>query len=312
MVRASKKHDGFTLIELLVVIAIIAVLIGMLLPAVQKVRETASRTQCASNLKQLALAVHNYHHNYKRLPYNQFMDKYGVGPDSQAWSWLARLLPYLEYNNLYNEGGIPRTTLKQSGVADETIAIFFCPSDNAGIAGPRLNAGNLAGFPVGQTNFKGVGGSNWGDDWEGIGPDIDTEWRHGNAAGSFDGLSDGDGIFFRMDFRRRLRLEHIFDGTSNTFMIGEDIPAKDEWCSWPYSNNAFGTCAIPPNVKRPDGSEYPPGDWQNAMSFRSRHPGGLQFAYADGAVHFISDGISLPIYRALATIAGGEAVPPQD
>jgi len=84
MVRASKKHDGFTLIELLVVIAIIAVLIGMLLPAVQKVRETASRSQCANNMKQLALAVHNYHHHFKRVPYNQFMDQYGVGPDSQA------------------------------------------------------------------------------------------------------------------------------------------------------------------------------------------------------------------------------------
>jgi Protein of unknown function (DUF1559) len=117
-------------------------------------------------------------------------------------------------------------------------------------------------------------------------------------------VSQGDGLFYR----RRLRLEHISDGTSNTLMIGEDVPALDEWCSWPYANNAYGTCAIPPNVKRPDGSFYPAGDWQNTWSFRSRHPGGVQFACADGSVHFISDNIALPVYRGLATIRGGEAV----
>ncbi len=88
-------------------------------------------------------------------------------------------------------------------------------------------------------------------------------------------------------------------------MIGEDIPRLDAWCSWPYSNDANGTCAIAPNLQK-NGQPYPPLDWENCASFRSRHPGGVQFVCAYGTVHFISDGIALPVYRALATIRGGE------
>ena len=93
-------------------------------------------------------------------------------------------------------------------------------------------------------------------------------------------------------------------------MVGEDIPAKNHWCSWPYANNANGTCAIPPNVKRKNGTDYPKWDWQNNESFRSAHAGGLHFAYADGSVHFISDNINLALYRALATRKGREVVSP--
>ena len=113
-------------------------------------------------------------------------------------------------------------------------------------------------------------------------------------------------MFYRSDSRRRLRLSDVRDGTSNTFMIGEDLPEKNRFCSWPYSNNTHGTGAIPPNVKRPDGSEYDPADWPNVWSFRSWHPGGLNFAYADGTVHFISNTMNLKVYRAMATIRGGE------
>jgi len=192
-------------------------------------------------------------------------------------------------------------------VMADQIGLFLCPSDDSSWSGPRSDAGNLIGFPVGQTNYKGVAGANWGDDLLGIGPNISTDWRNPGTNGSFDGHSRGDGIFYRMDYLRLLRLTQITDGTSNTFMIGEDIPALDLYCSWPYSNNANGTCAIPPNVRGPNGQPYPPANWENAESFRSRHPGGVQFALADGGVRFISDGISLPTYRALATIRGGEA-----
>ncbi len=301
---------GVTLLELLVVIAIISVLVALLIPAVQRVREAAARLQCADHLKQLALAAHAYHDTSGRLPYGQFGGPYGAGPDSRAWGWLAQLLPHVEQADLARLGGIPARTLRQSGIADRSVPLLFCPSDIAAGSRTSLNAGNLAGFAVGLTNYKGVSGANWGDDLEGIGPRFNTDWRNAGANGSFDGLSNGDGLLYRTDYRRRMRLEHVSDGTSNTFLIGEDVPQMDEWCSWPYANNAYGTCAIPPNVKRPDGSAYPPGDWPNTWSFRSRHPGGVQFACADGSVHFISDGIALAVYRGLATIRGGEPVSP--
>jgi prepilin-type N-terminal cleavage/methylation domain-containing protein len=303
---------GFTLIELLTVVAIIAVLLGLLIPAVQQVRAAAQRAECIDNLRQIALAVHNYQNDQGRLPYNQFLGQYHGGPDSTAWSWLTRLLPYIDQQMLYQDGDIPAKTLRQSGVAGNTIAIFLCPSDAGSSSGPRLDAGNLAGFPVGLTSYKGVSGSNWGDDLLGDGPNFPTDWRHLGSNGSFDGHSDGDGVFYRMDYLRRLRLEGITDGTSNTFMIGEDICLATEWCSWPYANNATATCAIPPNVEPPGGGEFPPWNWQNNESFRSKHAGGLHFAYADGSVHFIGDSIALPVYRAMATIRGGEVVPLPD
>lgn len=100
----------------------------------------------------------------------------------------------------------------------------------------------------------------------------------------------------------------ITDGTSNTFMIGEDLPALNTHCSWPYANNAVGTCAIPPNSGLGDPT-WDPKDFTRTYSFRSRHPGGLQFAFADGSVHFIHQSIALSVYRALATIQGGEVIP---
>lgn len=304
------QRRGFTLIELLVVLPIMVILIGLLFPAVQKVREAAARLHCASKLRQLALGVQQYHDAERRFPYGQFGGKYGSGPDSAAWSWLARLLPYLEQGALNQHGSIPAKTLRQSAVANRPIAVLLCPSDSSSATGPRTDAGNLYGFPVGQTNYKGVSGANWGDDLEGIGPHFNTDWRHPGTNGSFDGLSNGDGIFYRVDYRRVLTLAHVTDGASNTFLIGEDVPGKTQWCSWPYANNAYGTCAIPPNVTRPGGGDYPDWKWANNWSFRSRHAGGLHFAFADGSVRFISNSISLPAYHALATITGSEPVSP--
>ena len=221
---------------------------------------------------------------------------------------MARLLPYVEQNNLYQQGHVPTQTLQGSGIAAWQIKLFLCPSDSSSATGPRSDAGNLYGFPVGQSNYKGVSGSNWGSDTSLGLPDIATDWPHRGTNGSYDGLDNGDGMMFRSDYRYGVRMASIMDGSSNTFMLGEDIPALNEYCSWPYANNAYGTCAIPPNVKRAGGGAYAPADWPNTWSFRSRHPGGLNFAYADGSVHFISNAIDLSVYRAMATIAGGEVV----
>src|SRR5262249_39741947 len=149
---------------------------------------------------------------------------------------------------------------------------------------------------IGVTNYKGVGGSNWcWGDFYNLGP-----------TGTCDGLRNGDGLFYRDDWKRALCLNQIPDGCSQTLMVGEDIPVLDTHCSWPYANNAVGTAAIPPNTGL-DGT-YRPRNWHYLYSFRSRHPGGLQFGYADGSVRFIKASIRLSVYRSLATIAGGEVV----
>ncbi|HEX3148502.1 MAG TPA: DUF1559 domain-containing protein [Gemmataceae bacterium] len=316
MRAAHVRRAAFTLIEVLVVLAIIVLLVGLLLPAVQKVREAANRMKCANNLKQIALAVHSFHDVEQRLPYSQWGTQgqvtYGAGPNSYAWSWIARLLPYFEEGNLYAYCNIPNGKLFATDGTSKPLRLFLCPSDGGAILSPRNDAGNLTGVLVGRTSYKGVSGSNWGDDYDqfqsGPGP-FTTDWRHRGVNGSYDGLNDGDGVFFRWDLSRPLGLTHIADGTSSTFMIGEDVQEYDRWLSWPYANNVHGTCAMPPNVRDPTtGKPYPAANWQNASGFRSRHAGGVQFVYADGSVHFISDRVSLDLYRALATYCGGEVV----
>jgi prepilin-type processing-associated H-X9-DG protein len=296
-------RKAVTIVELLVVIAIIGLLIADLLPAVQAVREVSRRATCQSHLKQIALAVDMYHDSQRRFPQGQFKGPYGEGPDSQAWSWLARLLPQLEENSLYSLGGVPQKTLRDSQIADRQIELFLCPSDGESYMGARLDAGNMVGFPVGQSNYKGVSGANWGHDSSQGLTDIGTDWVNPGTNGTYDGQDYGDGILFRSDFKVRRTRQLLRDGASKTYMIGEDVPLVNIWCSWPYANNAYGTCAIPPNLHVVNGG---PSWWPNSAGFRSEHGGGLHFAYADGSVHFISEEIDLGVYRAMATIAGGE------
>lgn len=311
LVPAPSARGGLTIIELLVAISVIALLAALLLPAVQQSREAARSTECRNNLRQVALACDAFESFHNHYPPSQMFGDYGIGPDSTAWSFLARLLPHLDQMPLYTAGGIPDKTLRDSGVADAAIPLLLCPSDPSSHTGPRLDAGNMLEhlFPVGQTNYKGVCGSNWGTDesqgWDDP-ADSGTLWPHLGANGSYDGIDNGDGMLRRADVDKPRRKRDVVDGLSNTFLLGEDVPKYDVYCSWPYANNVHSTCAIPPNVKNhPD-----PQDWPNVQSFRSEHPGGLNFAFGDGSVKFISDKTDLELYRALATIAGREAVSP--
>ena len=178
MLRLRPTHTvGFTLVELLVVVAIVGLLIGMLLPAVQKVREAANRIKCRSNLKQLGLATHAYHDAQGILPVNSLLTADGpYGSNTRAWSWLARILPYVEQGDLANLAGIPDQTLIDArGAISAEVRLFLCPSDPSAQGGARSDAADLGLRPhgpavlAGQTNARtvkvqGVNGVVGGDD----------------------------------------------------------------------------------------------------------------------------------------------------
>ena len=304
---------AFTLIELLVVIAIIAILIALLLPAVQQAREAARRTECKNHLKQLALAVHNYESVFRNLPINRYGDysyshvwNYAY-EDSYSWSWLATILPYIDQAPLWNAADIPNVRLMDSPHIAATIPAFTCPSDSLHGSGPRRERSHyLRNNPlVGMTNYKGVQGANfcWGD------------WPNPGTAGhSCEPWEDGDGAIFPLNWVQPLGWNNLPDGLSATLIIGEDkyVPEAPGdlryglgW-AWAHSVEACAVANSPINARRPDGTPYAPTDWQGNNGFHSWHVGGAQFALADGSVRFLSENMALGLYRALATVAGGE------
>jgi prepilin-type N-terminal cleavage/methylation domain-containing protein len=321
--RERPKRVGFTLIELLVVIAIIGVLIALLLPAVQAAREAARRSECRNKLKQLALAVHNYHDTYNSLPRSLSPNTWGYNNDGRSWSWIVYTLPFLEQNQLYMltagatitnpanavpSQATPGPRFDQTSGVNVALAcatplnVLRCPSDPNWL-GTSTNRANGSGpNGTGETNYKGVCGSNWA--W--------GSFTNNGPTGNNNGLDVADGMFMRSDTTifppRKQSFAIVTDGLSNTFMLGEDLPSRNTHCGWVRANYSTGTCSIPPNnaMKAGQPGFNNPGDWPNVYSFRSQHPGGLQFAMGDGSAQFVSETISLAIYRALATRSGGE------
>jgi len=339
----TRRRDrrGFTLIELLVVIAIIAVLIALLLPAVQSAREAARRAQCVNNLKQLALANHNYHSTYNQFPSNLYLHPC-YATNTYYWnnsSWIVYLLPTMEQSPICNsinfswmwgtyqicnwgQGlGLQNMTARQN-----VINSLLCQSDPSP---PKdiINSDEVWGQLAAGTSYVG----NIGDNCLACGANQGVQifcasqgyYCRGTQLGDPQNTSlpvqasAGTGIFWREDWG--IAIPQITDGTSNTFLLGEQIQMVTLWNEWCEANATVGSTAVPLNYVAPGvaiqqglGSiviatgASDTGSWTHWYSFRSMHPGGGNFAMCDGSVKFIKQSISMPIYQALATRAMGE------
>jgi prepilin-type N-terminal cleavage/methylation domain-containing protein/prepilin-type processing-associated H-X9-DG protein len=305
------SRKGFTLIELLVVIAIIGILMALLLPAIQKVREAANKMLCASNLRQLGIALHNYHNDQNTFPQAR-------NPFPLVHSPQARLLPYVEQANLQKlvEFTQPPTAVVNLTASETLIKLFICPSDAI--------SGRVPGSTHGGTNYVA---------------------NVGTGTVGFGLIASGDGVFTQ----RAMAIRDLVDGTSHTVVLSESIlgsgvtstgsaPADltREVLKMPGGNDP-----TPPDCTARDGTEvwnglrgskWIDGHYGNCLynhyylpnarvwdcgngsnnkglwAARSMHSGGVNVLLGDGSIRFVANGVDLQLWRALSTRAGGEVV----
>lgn len=297
----TQARAGFTLIEILVTIAIIGILVALTIPAVQAARESARKAQCMNHLKQIGVALQNYHGSHGLFPIN-----YGRGPyngTNTGASWLALILPQLDQSALHKriKFGQPADDPQNWAVAETVIPLFVCPSSAAG-TGLMPNRRDANG-PRAVTCYKASLGANW--NWGSFSPATTAAGRN---AGNAEGLDHCTGIICRGGDipPYSTRITDVKDGASTTFAVGEADP---EWCwhSWWYwFNGSTATAVVPLNhFRTPEDTD---DDWFYNYAFASRHPGGAHFSYVDGHVKFTSEKIDQNVYRGLSTIQGGETI----
>ena len=311
-VSSGKSRAGFTLIELLVVIAILSALIALLLPAVQQAREAARRTQCRNNLKQMGLALQNYHDTHRVLPMGYcagmpYVD--GATDTSPGWSWASYILPQLDQGPLYNQFNWKQSALGAVAI-QQSVPVYLCPTDiTPGTPYHVPNKNGSTVVPAAATSYVAVCGS------DAVSPEDKS----------------GDGLLFR---NSGVRLSDIIDGTSQTIAIGERsfgisrgvwaaavttgtiTPGSQNYASASSDKGPAATLVLVHshlNNTREDDND--PG----LEHYSSLHRGGSQVLFVDGSVRFIRDvptdsktggySVESKILQALGTRAGGEVVP---
>jgi prepilin-type N-terminal cleavage/methylation domain-containing protein/prepilin-type processing-associated H-X9-DG protein len=318
---ASKaQRKGFTLIELLVVIAIIAVLIGLLVPAVQQVREAASRTQCVNNLKQIGLAIHNYHDTHKQFPPAR------VGRDEYA-TWPILVAPYLEEQNLAKLWDITQTFQKQKNALARTttVPVFFCPSRRSPMTSPPAENGTAGGVD-GNGHLEGACGDYGACD--GDGNNRNTMTANGAIVAPFlinPNIGDNNPwpapIY---SFRSVTKIASITDGTSNTLLVGEKhvrlghLGEAGEGDMAYYSGYNYVTAQrsagwyIDGGGVRQNKPLMKPTDGAADIRFGSWHPGICNFVFCDGSVRSLPVNIDIETLRRLAVRNDGQPIPSFD
>jgi prepilin-type N-terminal cleavage/methylation domain-containing protein/prepilin-type processing-associated H-X9-DG protein len=332
--QKCSRRAAFTLIELLVVIAIVGILIGLMVPAVQQIREVAARTQCANNLKEIGTALHAYHDVNRCFPagYVDGNSDPNRTPDNDqgpGWGWAAYLLPHLDQVNIYQKINFQASVGSgvNASVSVLPLSIYQCPSDPYQQAFPVYDSSFSAPIAtVAHANY--VGCSGWQECFTGAGGNPQPGPGADGLGGGYGPA--GVGVFYR---NSRTSIASITDGLSNTIFVGERS-SNHAPVTWAGAV-AGGRCPAwmstqPPSIySPPPGAAYDNADFGEAFVlahcnathlpnadfpiydpdvFYSMHVGGANFLFGDGSVHFLTSGIDPFTYQALSTIAGGEAV----
>jgi prepilin-type N-terminal cleavage/methylation domain-containing protein/prepilin-type processing-associated H-X9-DG protein len=331
MCTTMKSRRAFTLIEVLVVIAVIAVLIALLIPVVQRVRESAARTQCQNHLKQLALGCHRYHDINRHFPqggkYGKMMNATTVDCHYPQGNWLVftlpymeqeplygRLLPFINYANLSNPSDPKNNTIVAAVNAKVLPALLpygRCPSDTFNPKAPVCNY-------VGSAGPQCMSGGPYHSYCNGASFKPPLQYTYSPTFGFTINPSKTRGMFNHLGVK--LTMKRVTDGSSNTILIGETLAGEQGYGvagfggmyhvkNWAATEggNAHGTTIIPINTRTPCPSTKC-DDENLAFGFKSNHGKGTNFAFVDGSVHFVSQDIDTRTYQALGCRHDGAGV----